>query len=135
MGLYAIQIAALHGLKVVTTCSPRHFDHVRAVGAAHAFDYNDANVVESIKKAAPGLKYFFDTIGSETSSTKGSEALDEQGGTMCTVRPNKAFTDNVSKQTKVTPVLMWTSLYEGFHFRETYWPVSAQRPSCSTTTS
>ncbi|KAI8205651.1 Zinc-type alcohol dehydrogenase-like protein [Colletotrichum sp. SAR 10_86] len=80
VGLYAIQIAALHGFKVITTCSPRHFDLVKSLGAKHALDYHDDNVVESIKQAAPGLKYVFDTIGNKSSSGLASRAIDERGG-------------------------------------------------------
>ncbi|KAK7417912.1 hypothetical protein QQZ08_011452 [Neonectria magnoliae] len=45
VGLYAIQIAALQGFKTVTTCSPRHFERVRSLGAKHAFDYRGPNIV------------------------------------------------------------------------------------------
>ncbi|KAF4966633.1 hypothetical protein FZEAL_10631 [Fusarium zealandicum] len=90
VGQYAIQIAALSGFKVVTTCSPRNFDLVKSLGAAHVFDYRSNNLARAIKEAAPGLRYVFDTIGNETSSVIGSQAIDESGGALCTVRPGKA---------------------------------------------
>ncbi|KAF4829750.1 Zinc-type alcohol dehydrogenase-like protein [Colletotrichum tropicale] len=121
VGLYAIQIAALHGLKVITTCSPRHFDLVKYLGAKHAFDYHDDDVVESIKKAAPGLKYVFDTIGNKSSSGLASRAIDESGG-LCTVRPGKANTEDVTKQTTVTDVLVWTAFLKDHRYGSFHWP-------------
>ncbi|EQB50260.1 hypothetical protein CGLO_10321 [Colletotrichum gloeosporioides Cg-14] len=121
VGLYAIQIAALHGFKVITTCSPRHFDLVKDLGAKHAFDYHDDNVVESIKQAAPGLKYVFDTIGNKSSSGLASRAIDERGG-LCTVRPGKANTEDVTKQTKVTDVLVWTAFLKDHRYGSFHWP-------------
>ncbi|KAH7162441.1 hypothetical protein B0J13DRAFT_669147 [Dactylonectria estremocensis] len=124
VGSYAVQIAALHGFKIVTTCSPRHFELVRSLGADHAFDYRSPDVVELIKTAAPGLQYVFDTIGNETSSVLGSQAISEHGGTLCTVRPGKANTENVTKQTKVTDVLVWTSFLKEHRYREFHWPAN-----------
>ncbi|KAF4890770.1 Zinc-type alcohol dehydrogenase-like protein [Colletotrichum fructicola] len=121
VGLYAIQIAVLHGFKVITTCSPRHFDLVKSLGAKHAFDYHDDDVVESIKQAAPGLKYVFDTIGNKSSSGLASRAIDESGG-LCTVRPGKANTEDVTKQTKVTDVLVWTAFLKDHRYGSFHWP-------------
>ncbi|KAI8316662.1 Zinc-type alcohol dehydrogenase-like protein [Colletotrichum sp. SAR11_59] len=123
VGLYAIQIAALHGFKVITTCSPRHFDLVKSLGAKYAFDYHDDNVVESIKQAAPGLKYVFDTIGNKSSSVLASRAIDERGGGgLCTVRPGKANTEDVTKQTKVTDVLVRTAFLKDHRYGSFHWP-------------
>ena len=51
VGSAAIQLAAAAGYEVVTTASPRNFDHVRRLGASQVFDYNDANVVETMVKS------------------------------------------------------------------------------------
>ncbi|KAF3002345.1 hypothetical protein E8E14_007109 [Neopestalotiopsis sp. 37M] len=123
VGLYAIQIAKYYGLNVITTCSPRHHDLVKSMGASHAFDYRDAKVAESIKAATDsGLKYVFDTIGNDSSSATASQAISEQGGGLCTVRPGKAFTENVTKQTKVTDVLVWTAFLKEHKYKEFHWP-------------
>ncbi|RJE27148.1 Alcohol dehydrogenase GroES-like domain protein [Aspergillus sclerotialis] len=123
VGLYAIQIAKYYGLNVVTTCSPRHHDLVKSLGATRAFDYRDANVVESIKAATnSSLEYVFDTIGNESSSVIASQAISEQGGGLCTVRPGKTFTENVTKQTKVTDVLVWTAFLKEHKYKDFYWP-------------
>ncbi|RGP72224.1 zinc-type alcohol dehydrogenase [Fusarium longipes] len=126
VGQYAIQIASMFGFKIITTCSPRSFDLVKSFGAVHVFDYNDPNVVNSIKEVAPGLKYVFDTIGNETSSATASEAIDENGGTLCTVRPDKTFTENVTKQTKVVPVLVWTAFNRFIQYKTASFPPSEE---------
>lgn len=122
VGLYAIQLATITGLNVVTTCSPKHADLVRSYGAKHIFDYKDPQVVEKIKKAAPGLKYVFDTIGQSTSSATASNLPAGNGG-LCTVRPGKANTENVADGTKVTDVLVWTAFLKDHAYGEFKWPV------------
>ncbi|KAK1527860.1 hypothetical protein CPAR01_12418 [Colletotrichum paranaense] len=126
VGLYAIQIAAMQGLKVITTCSPHHFDWVRSLGAKHVFSYRDDDVIESIKNTTPGLKYVFDTIGNKSSSGQASQAIDESGGRLCTVRPGKANTENVSKQTTVTDVLVWTAFLKDHQYAQFKWPASEE---------
>ena len=49
-GSLAIQFAVLSGCKVVTTCSPRNFPFVKALGAAEAFDYNDPECAQKIRE-------------------------------------------------------------------------------------
>lgn len=123
VGLYAIQIAAMYGLEAITTCSPRHADHVRSLGASHVFDYNDDNVVEKIRAAAPTLKYVFDTIGTTETSGTSSRALCPSGGTLCTVRPGGTHTEEVVKGTKITYVLVWTAFLKEHRYGDFHWPV------------
>ncbi|KPM37289.1 hypothetical protein AK830_g9278 [Neonectria ditissima] len=122
--IWAEAFAALHGFKIVTTCSPRHFERVRSLGAKHAFDYRDANIVQLIKDAAPGLRYVFDAIGNETSCVLASQAIDEQGGTLCTIRPDRIGTENATKQTKITDVLVWTAFLKDHRLGTFFWPAN-----------
>lgn len=63
MGIFALQMARLSGLRVVTTCSPRNFDFCRRLGADACFDYRDPACAAQIRDAtADGLMYAFDTI-------------------------------------------------------------------------
>ncbi|KAI9935080.1 hypothetical protein MW887_000701 [Aspergillus wentii] len=83
----------------------RQLDLVRSLGAHHVFDYRDEPVIDqitSLPNLTPG--YIFDTIESSTSSVLASQTLRSVngGGVLCTVRPGKAHTENVSSQTKVT---------------------------------
>lgn len=130
MGLFAVQIAAMYGLNVITTCSPKHHDLVRSLGAKHVFDYRDADVVDKIRKVAPDLRYVFDNIGNETSSATASRALRDGGGTLCTVRPGKAFTDNVAPGTKVVDVLVFTAFLWEHRYRDTVYEVRSSPFTC-----
>jgi len=124
VGQYAIQIAAMYGFNIITTCSPHNFDLVKKLGATHVFDYNDSAVVENIKKAASDLEYTFDTIGSKDSSAQASKAITSKGGVLCTVRPGKANTEDVAKHVKVTDVLVWTAFLKDHKYKEFHWPAS-----------
>ncbi|KAF7537820.1 hypothetical protein G7054_g3419 [Neopestalotiopsis clavispora] len=54
VGSAAIQLAVASGLEVVTTASPRNFDHCRRLGAKLVFDYSSATVVEDLVAAIEG---------------------------------------------------------------------------------
>lgn len=107
----------------ITVCSPRNFDLVKRLGATHVFDYNDPNVTDSIRKAAPNISYIFDTIGSKDSSALASKAANSDCA-LCIVRPGKANTENVPKSVRVTDVLVWTAFLKDHQFKEFKWPVS-----------
>ncbi|KAL2076012.1 hypothetical protein VTL71DRAFT_955 [Oculimacula yallundae] len=121
VGAYTIQLAKKLGFNIVTTCSPRNFDVVKKHGAAHAFDYNDPKVVENIAKAVHDLAYAFDCIGNDSSSTMSGQAMrSKEGGVICTVRPGKAFTENVPKNVKVTDVLVFTAFLKPHVYKKVY---------------
>jgi NADPH:quinone reductase-like Zn-dependent oxidoreductase len=125
VGLYTIQIAAIYGFKVITTCSPKNFDLVKSSGATHVFDYSDSDVANKILEAEPELHYVFDTIGNEKSSVTASQAISTEGGGLCTVRPDKAFTENATRQTTATAVLVWTAFMKEQRYGDIVWPVSS----------
>ena len=54
VGSNAIQLAVAAGYDVVSTSSPRNFDHLRSLGASHVFDYNDPDVTNEIAKSLEG---------------------------------------------------------------------------------
>lgn len=54
VGSNAIQLAVAAGYEVVTTASPRNFEHVRALGASQVFDYHSATVVQDLVAALQG---------------------------------------------------------------------------------
>ncbi|KAH6639473.1 chaperonin 10-like protein [Boeremia exigua] len=124
VGLYAIQIARQHNFNIVTVCSPKHHDRVKSLGADHVFDYKSDDVANQIKSVAPNIQYIFDTIGDKSSSATASYALGEEGGTLCTVRPGKANTEDVSSQTKVTDVLVWTAFLKDHQYKDFKWPAN-----------
>jgi NADPH:quinone reductase-like Zn-dependent oxidoreductase len=113
----------MHGMKVITTCSPKHCQVVKKLGATHVLNHRSTDVIASIKDLAPNLKYFFDTIGSEKTTPAGCLALGDSEPVMCTVRPGKAHTEEVLDNVKITSVLMWTAFGEAVDFRGTHFPV------------
>lgn len=54
VGGCAVQLAASAGYEVVSTCSPKNFDFVKKLGAAHVFDYNSSTLVADIVRALEG---------------------------------------------------------------------------------
>lgn len=87
-------------------------------------DYRAEDIVEQIKRAVPDLIYVFDTIGSKDSSRLASHAVGGAGGTLCTVRPGKANTEEVADGVTVTDVLVWTAFLKEHSYGKFYWPVS-----------
>jgi NADPH:quinone reductase-like Zn-dependent oxidoreductase len=80
-GSLAIQFAVLSGCKVITTCSPRNFPFVKALGAAEAFDYNDPDVAKKIREyTGDKLTKVFDCISEGASPKISSEAISSKGG-------------------------------------------------------
>jgi NADPH:quinone reductase-like Zn-dependent oxidoreductase len=54
VGSNAVHLAVAAGYDVITTASPRNFDHVSRLGARQAFDYRSKTVVADIVKALHG---------------------------------------------------------------------------------
>ncbi|KAI4862984.1 GroES-like protein [Hypoxylon rubiginosum] len=54
VGCNAIQMARAAGFEVVTTCSPRNYEYVRALGASKAFDYTSPTVVDDVAAELDG---------------------------------------------------------------------------------
>ncbi|EIT75861.1 chaperonin 10-like protein [Aspergillus flavus] len=67
-GLYAIQVAKLAGLKVVTTASPRSHGLVKQYGADDVFDYRSPTAADEIVRAYPQINRALDCF-SEGGST------------------------------------------------------------------
>lgn len=66
-GSFAIQLARMAGARVATTCSPRNFDYVTALGAECAIDYRQGDPYARIREWAPdGVDVVVDTVGQGT---------------------------------------------------------------------
>ncbi|KAL2864396.1 zinc-binding alcohol dehydrogenase family protein [Aspergillus lucknowensis] len=87
-GTIAIQLAKLSGLTVITTCSPRHFDLVRSLGADHVFDYRSPDAVRDVKAVTSNsLRYALDTVATEETAQFCSQAMGEEGGKYSSLAP------------------------------------------------
>lgn len=62
MGLYAIQIASMYGMEIITTCSSRHFDLVKSFGAKYTFDYRDESAMSELRRVATKVSFVFDQL-------------------------------------------------------------------------
>jgi NADPH:quinone reductase-like Zn-dependent oxidoreductase len=54
VGSNAIQLAVAAGYSVVTTASPKNFEFVKSLGAAHVFDYKSKDIVRNIVAVLKG---------------------------------------------------------------------------------
>ncbi|AEO64814.1 uncharacterized protein THITE_2040523 [Thermothielavioides terrestris NRRL 8126] len=80
-GMIALQLARLSGCRVLTTCSPRNFQLVKALGAHEAFDYHDATGCGPAIRAATGdgLLYALDCVTVGDSQRICADALTARG--------------------------------------------------------
>ncbi|KAJ6013606.1 zinc-binding oxidoreductase ToxD [Penicillium herquei] len=84
-GMFAIQFARLSGCRVLTTCSPRNFSLMKALGAHEVYDYHDAQSCSTAIRAATqnNLRFAFDCVTEHESfqicadalTTRSSEAM------------------------------------------------------------
>lgn len=123
VGQFTIQLAAIYGLNVVTTCSPRNSDLVKSLGANHIYDYSSPNVAERIRKDVPGIKYVFDTIGNDQGSSALAASAANPDCTLCTVRPGCTATEGVPNTAKIVDVMIWTAFLKYIKYKGHEWPV------------
>jgi NADPH:quinone reductase-like Zn-dependent oxidoreductase len=72
----------MYKFRVIATCAPSNFDHLKSLGACYVLDYRDEDVVARIRKLAPDLEYAFDTLGPSSNSLIVSQALASGGGNL-----------------------------------------------------
>ena len=82
--MYAIKLATLAGLKVITTASEKNWDLVKSLGAEAVFDYKDPEVVGKIadwvKNAGYGpLKNALDSASNPDSIAKCADLVGGEG--------------------------------------------------------
>ena len=81
-GLFGLQFARLSGGRVLTTCSPRNFQLVKALGAHEVFDYHDGEACAAAIRAATkdNLLYAFDCVSAGSSLQICADALTSRSG-------------------------------------------------------
>ncbi len=115
-GILGIQFAKLSGCRTVVTCSPRHFDYVKSLGAEAAFDYKSPTAAADIKKFTEGrLRHVWDCIGSAESAELCASATSDQDGQYTSLEGNNAsIIHNLNRQISVTQTLAYTIFGERF---------------------
>jgi NADPH:quinone reductase-like Zn-dependent oxidoreductase len=98
-GTLAIQFAKLSGYEVLTTCSPRHFDRIRELGADAVFDYNELGSASAIRvQTNDGLTMALDTVSVESSAKYCDIALSSKGGQYSSLLPIKIERENIQSR-------------------------------------
>lgn len=84
VGGFAVQLAALAGLKVISTCSARNREWVRQLGASEVIDYNSEDVSARVREITQGrgVDAIIDTVSS-AHATAGLDLLAFGGGIAC----------------------------------------------------
>jgi len=129
IGWHAIQLAKLIGLKVLTVASSKHHDTLREIGADEVFDYNDADVLDKLKKTVRewgNVKYGFDGISENGTIENSIDVLAETpgGAHLVTVLPPNEAAKSRNANVQVTHTLGYTFFGEPFTFaRKLEYPV------------
>lgn len=81
-GMFGLQFARLSGCRVLTTCSPRNFQLVKALGAHEAYDYHDGEAcAKAIRTATKDkLLYALDCVSAGSSLQICANALTSRSG-------------------------------------------------------
>jgi NADPH:quinone reductase-like Zn-dependent oxidoreductase len=84
IGSAAVQFARAAGLRVIASASPRDADLVASLGASTVLDYQDADLVASVRRVEPeGVDIFWDTSG-HAQLSEVADALAERGQVIVT---------------------------------------------------
>ena len=79
VGIFAVQLARMHGAQMIATAAARNRDFVLRLGAQQVIDYRESRFEESVN----GLDVVFDTVGGET--LERSWGVLRPGGRMVTI--------------------------------------------------
>ncbi|KZV99165.1 GroES-like protein [Exidia glandulosa HHB12029] len=113
VGLYAIKLAKLSGLRVATTGSPRNHDVLKSIGADVVFDYNDSETPAKLKEWAAqygGFRHAYDCISEYGSTKKIAAAFTEHGGHIIRILTIKEEVDGLPDNIKTEPILIYSVL-------------------------
>ncbi len=115
VGGFAIQLAAIANLHILTTCSPRNADWVRQLGAHEIIDYTQNQVDAEVLQITHGrgVDAIIDTVGSD-SATTGLGILAYGGGIACVAGlPNFSYLKSFGKAISVHDVALGGAYLEG----------------------
>lgn len=124
MGRFAIQIAKMYKLRIITASATRSFELLKSLGAHHVVNYYDTDVIAQVKELVPDLQYALDTVGTSNSPATVSQALAKRGGNLCGIRPGKAYVVGIAARANVTDVSVWRAFLQEHQFKETAFAVS-----------
>lgn len=88
VGLYAVQLAHMHGAHVITTVSSRDIDFVKGLGADEAIDYKASRFEELVRD----VDVVFDAVGGDT--LQRSWSVLKPGGRIVTIAADSEYMDD-----------------------------------------
>jgi len=115
VGLFAISLAKLSGIPVVTTASPHNHALLKRLGADAVFDYRDPDVSKKISKWGEeygGIGAALDTISEQGSTKLVAQSLGSQGGNIITLLPVESTDIDAPSNVTVTRILLYSVLKE-----------------------
>lgn len=126
-GLYAIQLAKLAGLTVITTASPHSFDLVKEYGADYVYDYRSPTAVEEIIKAHPDIDRALDCFSEGSSTEFCADVVRKSRGWVVTLLSNTGKTE--IDGVKIDFLLAYTALGEEFQYLSPIGPKFGKVPA------
>ncbi|KAK7192623.1 hypothetical protein DPSP01_006563 [Paraphaeosphaeria sporulosa] len=91
VGLYAVQVLRYYGYtNIIAVASSKHHPKLKSLGAKHAFDYNDPDVVSQILatvEATGGISKVLDCIGSQNGSIAPISQIAQAGAKVAILLP------------------------------------------------
>ncbi|KAI2643572.1 zinc-binding dehydrogenase [Xylaria nigripes] len=81
VGMYAVQLAKLAGLRVIATGSPKNHERLKSFGADEVVDYNDAAWPDKVRELTQdGLQHALDCIAEKGTTEAVAKAISTNGG-------------------------------------------------------
>ncbi|KAF5636109.1 toxD [Fusarium sp. NRRL 52700] len=111
VGLYAVQLGKLSGLRVIAVASSKNHDLLKRLGAEVTVDYHDEDWVERVKEVTGGrLRYALDNIADGGSPEKVARCLAHRAGSqLIALSPlNKESLRTVNPYVKAESMLAFT---------------------------
>lgn len=125
-GLYAIQLAKIAGLKVVTTASPRSHDLVKEYGADDVFNYRSPTAVDDIIRVYPNIDRAMDCFSEGGSTEFCAKVLHKNRGRVVTLLDSGKTNMN---GVEVDFLLGYSAFNEEFQWLPPFGPKFARKPA------
>lgn len=135
VGQFAIQILRYYGYdNILTTASTKQHDKLRQLGASALFDYNDSDVVKSLREIGgeSGIPLILDCIGSKNGSIVPISQVAKSGAKVAILLPiivrDSSETEAPEYEMDVQKAAHWNTVVDVRGVRTHFYPdVSAAR--------
>ncbi|KAF5341768.1 hypothetical protein D9611_001761 [Ephemerocybe angulata] len=113
VGQYAIQLAKLSGFSpIITTASPSHSEHLKALGATHVLDRKAPLTKESIKSITEiPINVVYDTVSVPDTQKVAFELVEAGGQIAITLPADSTLEERAPKENKSFASIMGSKLH------------------------